>query len=148
MTHDADGVEVGPWALGKLLREARGSRQDPAYITQAEAAMRAGVSQTWLRYIESGSPNVTAAGRRHIPSADTVCKIAVAVGIDPARALAVGGYDPAQVQAVRMTEADKYRRRIVVTLGDSRLSPEDLSVINTIVDAYVNRNAPSTAGQS
>jgi transcriptional regulator with XRE-family HTH domain len=73
--------------LGDLLREAREAKQ----LTQTAAAERADISRTMWQQLEAGARND---GKPLRPRPETVVNAAVAVGVDPQRALRLAGLDP------------------------------------------------------
>lgn len=77
------------WPLGHYLREHRGK------MSMREAARRAGVNESWWRVVEVGQQQVGALWRDVSVKPQTVTAMARAVDADPAEALRLAGYEPA-----------------------------------------------------
>lgn len=85
---------AGVQRLGEELREARRKKG----LTQTAAAERAEVSATLWQQLEKG---VRYDGKPLQPKAKTVIDVAIAVGLEPTRALEVAGLDPSAYEPAR-----------------------------------------------
>lgn len=79
---------IEQWDAGRLLQDAR----EAAGLSRAEAAEKAGLSQSWWRKTEVGVTRTHGKETDYRPTAATLSRAAQAVGITPARILHAGEY--------------------------------------------------------
>lgn len=81
-----------PAAVGNALRAARTGRRP--ILSGRKAAARAGMSETRWRQIEQGYELRAGVKVPVSTTADTLCRMAAAVGLDAAKIVALAGMDP------------------------------------------------------
>jgi hypothetical protein len=107
-----------PWPLGDMLRRARGNPGQPGFVSQREAARRAGISEGRWRQIEAGHRWVGGQRVRETTTASRVARMARAVGIDERTAVGVAGLDPQEIEIIDASEAETERIRLVNVAHD------------------------------
>jgi transcriptional regulator with XRE-family HTH domain len=137
------GEDDEPWPLGDMLRRARGNPGRPGFISQREAARRAGISEGRWRQIEAGHRFVGGQRVRETTSASRVARMARAVGIDEHAAVVAAGLDPQEIEIIDASEAETERIRLVNVAHDRALTTAELADINVMVSAYLRRNRQS-----
>jgi len=135
---DAAGEQQ--WLLGDMLRRARGAPGQPGFISQREAARRAGISEGRWRQIEAGYRYIGGQRVKETTTATRIVLMARAVGIDEQEAVQAAGLDPAEIAIIDASEAESERIRLVNLAHDGTLSAAELADINRMVDAYLRRN--------
>ena len=137
------GEDDEPWPLGAMLRRARGTPGQPGFVSQREAARRAGISEGRWRQIEAGHRFVGGQRVRETTTATRIAKMARAVGIDEREAVAAAGLDPREIDIIDASEAETERIRLVNVAHDRALGAAELADINAMVSAYLRRNRQS-----